>query len=89
MPASCTCFSRLSRSTLLRDEVGIIVSASGGNHIGYSAIDRNKARTEDYLRQRIRSAPGPAIRLPDDWQCQWGGPDDARDFIAAREVEHR
>jgi anthranilate 1,2-dioxygenase large subunit len=34
----------------------IIVSAGGGNHISYSAIDRSKARTQDYSTQQIRSA---------------------------------
>jgi anthranilate 1,2-dioxygenase large subunit len=34
----------------------ILVSAGGGNHISYSAIDRSNARTEDYSSQQIRSA---------------------------------
>jgi anthranilate 1,2-dioxygenase large subunit len=35
---------------------GIIADESGGNHISYSAIDREAARADDYSTQEIRSA---------------------------------
>ncbi len=39
----------------LSQKGGIIVDATGGHHVSYSAIDREAAKTEEYAKQQLRS----------------------------------
>jgi TniQ len=44
---------------------------------------------EQCTRHLPRNGGGEfGIRLPDDWQCQWAGTDDARELITGREQAH-